>query len=159
MEHRKLSMYLKMAGAIAGMGGGLVFLYGVPMLAKNCRQAAPELAFLYWPGLIFAWCLGLLYTLALVHYIRICHRIGQNHSFCPENARDLFRIAALFFGAAIISLLGIGAWLVPAWQLGPGWLALLLVCMASAAVGVLAWALGKLLQRAAALQEENDLTV
>jgi len=159
MEHKKLSVYLKAAGVIAGIGGVVVFFLYAPIMALECRMAYPELAFLFWPGLIFVWCLGGVYAAALWQYWLICHRIGKNRSFCSENARGLSLISRLFFLASGMSFLCMGAWLMDAWHLGPGWLALLLVSMASAAVGVLAWALGKLLQRAVSLQEENDLTI
>ena len=159
MEHRKLSLYLKTAGVIAALGGLFVFLVELPLLAQNCRVLYPNLSFLFWPMLIFVWVLGALYASALWQYMLICHRIGKNQSFCPENVKSMFLIAKLFAAAAILAFLGMGAWLWPGLPLYRGWAALLLVSMASLAVGVLAWALGKLLQRATVLQEENDLTI
>ena len=44
-------------------------------------------------------------------------------------------------------------------NIGPSYLIFLLAAMASFALGLLAWALGKLLARAVKLKEENDLTV
>lgn len=159
MEHKKISVYLKAAGGIAALGGAVVFFLYAPVMALDCRRAYPELAFLFWPGLLFVWALGGLYAAALWQYFLISHRIGQNRSFCRENTSGLMKISSLFMLAGLLSLGGMGAWLVDAWRLGPGWIALLLVGMASPAVGVLAWALGKLLQKAVALQEENELTI
>ena len=159
MEHKKISMYLKAAGGIAALGGIAVFFVYAPVMAVDCRRVYPELSFLFWPGLAFVWCLGGMYAAALWQYLRICHRIGQNESFCQENAKSMKIISHLFFGAGIFNFLGMGAWLADAWRLGPGWVALFLIGMASVAVGVLAWGLGKLLQKAVSLQEENDLTV
>ncbi len=44
-------------------------------------------------------------------------------------------------------------------SIGPAWLLFFLCALASFALGILAWGLGKLVQRAATIQEENDLTV
>ena len=160
MEHRKVSRFLIGAGAVATAGLAFVFFVYVPILALSYRDGVPEFAHLFWPGLLFLWLIGLLYAAAMVEYFRVCHRIGLDQSFCPDNARGLTHIAYLLLAAGGLWIAGMAfALLQPRihfefWCILP-----IMAAMASAAMGVLAWALGRLLRRAVDIQEENDLTV
>ena len=160
MEHKRVSAALLAAGGLAVLGGLFVFFGFAPNAAVSCREAYPELAFLFWPGLAAVWVIGLVYLAAMVFYFRIVLRIGRDQSFCADNAREMGWIARCMAGAG-------GLWLLmPAvprllWGIviGPVWLWFALAAMASFAVGTLAWGLSRLLRRAAAYKEENDLTV
>lgn len=160
MEQSKVSWYLIGAGVLAALGGLFLLLAVGPALANACRISYPEWAHLYWPGLIYLWIIGLVYAWAMAEYFRIVRRIGKDQSFCRENARGLARIALSMWIAGGLWIMGIWLprmiWGLP---MGPAVLYLLLAAMASAAMGVLAWGLGKLLHRAVVLKEENDLTV
>lgn len=160
MEHRKVSGLLIAAGILATLGGAFLFLLYAPVIANECRDLYPELAFLFWPGLVYLWIIALSYCAAMIEYFRVCVRIGQDRSFCPENAKSLGRIALFMCAAGMLWVLmtvlpGI-IWRI---DIGPVFLVFLLAAMASFAMSVLAWALGKLLSRAVRLKEENDLTV
>lgn len=156
MEHKKISRWLLGAGGAAIIGAAfifLVYLLGILQLRQHMSAYVLLLVLLGMCGLALA------YGLALYEYMRICIRIGRNQSFCRENARGLGRIGRYLFLAAGIWLMAQGAALLP--DVGPGswWISFLLFAAASAAMGVLAWAMGKLLSRAVELKEENDLTV
>lgn len=160
MNHKKVSLVLMLAGGLAALGGAfLFFIYG-PIMAGQCRTAYPELAFLYVPGLLWILLIGLSYACAMAEYFLIVSRIGKDRSFCRENAVGLSRIALFMGVAGALWLLGIFLptllWGV---HFGAAYLAMLLAAAASAAMGILAWGLGKLLARAVALKEENDLTI
>ena len=156
MNHRKLSGVLMVAGGIAALG--LIFLfyiYAVYLL-------------LFWRARISSaighMALGIPYMIAMWHYFRICKNIGDERSFCMENAQRMNDIARLLFiasgmwAAALVAvvLMNIGAI--------TGYAALLLVeivlaLMATVAVGLVAKMLALLVGRASHLQEENDLTI
>ena len=160
MEHRKVSNLLIGAGSLATLGGCFLFFVEGTVMAREYRDMYPELAHLYWPGLIYIWVIGLVYCCAMAEYFLISARIGQDRSFCRENARDLKRIALLMILAGALWAL---AAVLPAWiegiQLGPAFLLFLLASLASLALGLLAWGLSRLLRRAVEMKEENDLTV
>ena len=160
MEHKRVSLALTAAGALATLGGLLVFFVYAPALAADCRLVYPELAFLYWPGLIGVWVIGAVYMAAMVFYFRIVARIGKDQSFCAANAREMGWIARCMGTAGMLWLL-MPVLPLLLWQIeiGPSWLLFVLAAMASFAVGVLAWGLGRLLRRAVTLKEENDLTI
>ncbi len=159
MEHRRVSRLLIFAGAIAALGGGYLFFVDAPLSGLRYRAALPEWAYLFIPALAFLWLIGLIYSAAMGYYFRICLRIGQDRSFCPENALGLSRIAGLLIGAAALWLLGIPAGLLLGLGLRVWSAAFLLAGCASAAMGMLALGLARLLRRAAEMKEENDLTV
>ena len=160
MEHRRVSYWLMGAGALATAAIALVFFLFAPVTALSYRDAYPALAHLFWPGLAFVWCIGLLYGAAMIEYFRVCRRVGQDRSFCMENAVGLARIALLLAAAGGLWLAGMGlALLQPGIHFAPWCLWLLLACAASLAMAVLAWGLGRLLRRAVEIKEDNDLTV
>ena len=160
MEHRKVSTMLISAGALATVGGAGLFLFYAPVTANECRMLYPELAFLFWPALIYLWIIGLFYCASMYEYVRISLRIREDRSFCAENELGLGRIALfLCVAGALWVLLPVLLTAVYAIHLGPSYLIFLLAAMASFALGLLAWALSKLLARAVRLKEENDLTV
>lgn len=159
MNHRRISFILIVAGLVACLGVLWIFGIYLPVVAKICRISFPELSWMYWPALIYGWLIGLIYLAALAGYLAISRRIGQNRSFCRENARSLRRIALLFLAAAVMWLLSLASVLLPDMGIGPWCMWPLLFAMASGAMGLLVWALKSLLQRAMDLQEENDLTI
>ncbi len=159
MEHKKLSRYLLAAGIIAGAGAGGIFLiYLLAMISVAIDPASPYayLAFAAMAGMI---ALAILYGLALQEYFCICLRIGKNRSFCQENAKGLHRIFQFLLSAALLWLAAEFSVFLPGMAWGIWNIAFLLFAMASAAMGILAYALGKLLKRATQLQEENELTI
>ena len=159
MEHRKVSRLLMLAGVIAVLGGGYLFFVDAPMASLRYRELMPEYAYLFIPALVFLWVIGLIYLAAMADYFRVCRRIGQDRSFCPENERSLSRIARLLIGAAAIWLLGIPLGLLLGLGIGVWTAVFALAAAASAAMGMLALGLSRLLKRATEMKEENDLTV
>ncbi len=160
MKQKTISYLLMAGGGIAAAGIILVFGVVVPVLAGECKTMYPELAHLYWPGLIVGWLIGVAFLLGLWEYFRVCARIGRDQSFHPDNVKSLHRIA-LYMAAS--GVLWIGAALGPHFffhaDIGPLWLYLLLFAMAGFALSLLAWGLGLLLKRAVEIKEENDYTV
>ena len=159
MEQRKIARLLVAAGVLAALiGCGIMFVF-VPLGAAEFRQEYPALAHFYWPGLILSWALAGLYAAAMADYFRICVRIGNDRSFCRENAGALGRISWLLWIAAGLFLAVLLVCFLH--SIGPfAFSLLLLACaVANGAMGVLAWGIGKLLSRAVAIKEENDLTV
>ena len=160
MEHKKISLALIGAGALATLGGLFLFMVYAPLAAAQRRALMPEAAFLYWPMLCTVWAIGAVYLTAMVFYFRIVVRIGRDQSFCMPNARDMNRIALCMGLAGILWLiLCVVPHLANGIPTGPVWIILTLAALASFCVGGLAWGLGQLLKRAVTLKEENDLTI
>ena len=162
MHQKRISYLLIAAGALAGVGVLMLAAIYAPAFAREALEAnadVPGIRGLYWTGLVGVWTVAALFLLALSEYFFVCVRIGKERSFCPENVKSLRRIALYL---AIDGILWIGAIFVPGLfglPVGPACLLFLLASMACSALSVLAWCLGKLLDRAVSLQQENDLTV
>jgi len=159
MSHKTLSRLLLTAGAIACIGGGVVFFLYAPAMSIEYSLMYPELAWLANPLLLYVWVIALMYMIAVFFYMRISRRLGQNRSFCLENAIDLKRIALFLVIAA-------GLWFALIFlpgaagvDIGPAFLLFLLACMATLAVAMVSYVLSLLIRRAAELQTENDLTI
>ncbi len=160
MNQKRVARCLMVAGAMAGMGIVIVFGICLPVIAGEMKAMYPEYPPLYWPGLIGLWCAAALFLLGLWEYFRVCARIGRGQSFCGDNARSLTRIALYMALDGVLCIAAVFApGLVFHLDIGPVWIILFLCAMACFALGILAWGLGRLVQKAAAIQEENDLTM
>ncbi|MBQ8082483.1 MAG: DUF2975 domain-containing protein [Clostridia bacterium] len=159
MEQKKLSKWLK--GILIGTAacGLAVYLALLPDYGRSLAQAYPEFAGRFWPWLIFLWATGVPCYLALGLGWRIAGRIGEDRSFSEGNARDLSRIAWLAAGDAGAFFLG-NAILLLADMSHPGVVLMsLIVVFVGVAIAVAAAALSHLVHKAAALQEQADLTI
>lgn len=150
MKNKKLTAVLYAAGGAAVAGLLLAFFWA--LFGMGAARNIPLVLYL---GTILA-----LYLAAMALYFGICRRIGADRSFCRENGRDLCRIAWALWAAAVLWLGGIPFTLPSMRAYGFFWpVDAVLLCGASAALGALAWVLSRLIERAAELQAENDLTV
>jgi len=171
MSQKRIAHFLIAAGAMAAAGILALALFYAPSLAQSLLFALSvgnepgsipsdaQLQALYWLGLIGVWTASLIFLLALYEYFRVSLRIGKEQSFCQENVKSLQHIAFFLAVDAVLWIIAIflpGIFAVP---VGPVWIMFLMISMAHAALGLLALGLSKLLSRAVAIQQENDLTV
>ena len=155
MSQRKLSMVLMLAGGLAVIGVAFL-LYIMPafllVYGGSPLYSLTQMA------------LGVPYMAALWHYFRICKNIGDDRSFCPENARRMDIIAKLLFLASglwalmLIAMLLVRGGAITGYEL-VSFVEVLLTLMATLAVGLVAKMMALLVGRASRLQEENDLTI
>ena len=89
----------------------------------------------------------------------ICVRIGEDNSFCDENANSMKCMGLLSFAVAVL-LTGAMIFLGSSGFLGIAYFIVYFLLMSVVCgVGVLCLALAALIRRAARLKEENDLTI
>lgn len=138
----------------------LVIYFGVfPMLGLNISALNPEFSYCYWPWLIFLWSTGIPLYAAFGFCWAVAVNIGRGNSFCMQNARHLRSIAVL---AAIDSMWFL-AGNIALFLLNMSHPSVLLLCIIPVAFGiavsVAAAVLSHLIQKAASIQEQNDLTI
>ena len=159
MKQRELSLLLKAAIVITALVTLFLLQVFAPLVGDDYRRSAPEMAHLYWPLLLFLWGSSLPFFTALALGWCIASDMGRDRSFCRENALRLkwvCRLALLESGiycaALVIAVfLNIGS---------PGTSFLLIfTILAGLVVAVIAAILSHLVDKAVALQQENDLTV
>ena len=159
MKQAEVAKWLKAITLLTGFAGLLFFFVIVPVLAEEMREMYPEVHFLYWPGLIYAWvvaagCYGILGL-----FWKVCREIGNDNSFSKENARAFANMSRIAVCIAILWLAGMlflafGHWL------NPGIMIFMLIAqLISFAVAVLTAALSHLILKAYELKRENDLTI
>lgn len=157
MNHKSLSRRLIAAGILAGAGGVYIFYIHEPLHMLRLFGAGATLRCCLSIGGISL--IGLLYLAALANYFKICVRIGENASFCAENATRLRCIGRLLsigggcWAAVLLLLLCLN--IMDRYL----YLVLALAALASFCAGVVARVLGQLVKHASRLQEENDLTI
>ena len=166
MNEENMFAVLRLATVAAGAVGTLLALWmgaiGVSMLDFLCedgvcvRDAAVCLLCLAVLAGISACCYA-----AQTAFYRLCGRLAQGSAFTEENGRAMHRIAALLYACAGMLLIAILAIL---FVMSDGVLPLpviflLLFLCGFAGAGLLAHALSLLVRRAAALQQESDLTI
>ena len=159
MKRERLATWLKCIVVAAGLMLLALLGFFLPLIGWEMAQALPQLAWLYWPCLLWSWVLGLVIYFALGLFWRICTRIGRDNSFCRENAKALYHISQLalldtVLGFLLLVFLGVFAPLHPTVVFG-----FALLILVGLAVAVAAALLSRLVEKAAKLKEENDLTV
>ena len=159
MNQRKLSAWLK--GIVIGIGlcGLIVFFVMLPDYGDSLHASFPEFGAWHWPWMIFLWCTSVPCFIALFLGWKIAANIGRDRSFSVENARLLQGIAWLAAGDTAFFFLG-NVVLFFLSMNHPGILLIsLLICFAGVAVTVAAVCLSHLMDKAADLQEQSDLTI
>ena len=159
MEQKALAKWLKFILIGVGICGLIVYFFVAPSYGRSLVLQYPEFSNRFWPWLIFLWASGIPCYAVLIFGWKIAANIGRDQSFTNENAGYLKWISWLAAGDGIFFFAGNIALLL-ADKSHPG-VALfsLLVIFAGVAVAVAAAALSHLVKKAAALQEQSDLTI
>lgn len=165
MNEKNMFTVLRAATVAAGVAGTLLALWlgavGVSVLDFLCEDGVCVK-----DAAVCVLCLAVLVGIsgccyaALVTFYRMCGRLAKGSAFTEENGRAMQTIARLLCVCAglllavlaILLLLSDGVLPLPV-------IFLLMFLCAFAGAGLIAQALSLLVRRAAALQQENDLTV
>lgn len=159
MSQNSIARVLKIFCCVVAVVGAFFFFVYAPLMVDELVLMFPEAAYLKWPGLIGIWVIAMLCYMVLGTFWGICVRIGEDNSFCNENADAMKRMGFLSFTVAVL-LSGAMIFLGCLGFLGIAYFIVyfLLMCVVCG-VGVLCMALSALIRRAAQLKEENDLTI
>ena len=145
----------------AGLLLVVFFFLFLPFYGQDTVRYAPEFAWAYWPCLIWAWAFAVPIFWAMVPAWRVCGSIAvKGMAFTGENARDLRTVSRLAFADAVI--FPAGMLIVAYLGAGSAPLTLLitpLVTFFCLAAGIVLYVLSRLVADAAALREDNDLTI
>lgn len=148
-------------GIIIGFAicGVLVYALILPAFGNSLRIQYPEFAHWYHPWLVFLWITVIPCYLVLISAWKVAGNIGDGHSFSYENGISFKRISlyacadSIFFfaGNILFWLMGINH---------PGIVVLsLLIVFFGLSISLASKALSQLVDEAAGLQEECDLTI
>lgn len=159
MDQKALARWLK--GIIIGIGlCGLIFYAAVvPALADYMLEGYPEFSVAVLPWKLFIWCSGIPCFAVLYFAWRIVADIGLDRSFTDENAKRLKWISGLAAGDALFFFLGNILFLFLNINHPGIVLVSFVVVFIGVAVAIASAALSHLVKKAAALQEQSDLTI
>jgi len=159
MKQKSLARWLK--AAVIGVGVILIFVYAfvIPAYGASLVSQYPEFSNRYLPWLIFLSVTALPCFCALVLVWKIACSIGRDRSFTEKNAACLKYISLLAGADSAYFFLG-NAVLLALNMSHPGILLFSLAFVfAGIAAAICAAALSHLVKKAAALQEQSDLTI
>lgn len=159
MEQKRIADGLKFFTVIVAVVGVVFFLWYAPGLVIRYTAFVPRAEALKWPGLIVVWVIGFLCYIALWEFWRICTRIGSDNSFCQKNARSMQNIALMAFLAAVLMLIAGITLACCGLLVRLAAVKLFFLIFVACGLGVLCLALARLVETAAKLKEENDLTI
>lgn len=160
MKQKTLSNWLKLIVIVLAICGLVICFVILPVIGRDIALAENgEFDYAFWPWLIFLWLFALPCFAACVIGWKIAVNIGRDRSFCDENAKLISLIAILaaadsaffFVGNIVMLFLNMSH---PGIVLA-SWLCVLI----GAAISIGMACLSHLVRKAAALQEESDLTV
>ena len=159
MEQKGLATWLKIILVGVGICGLVVYFVVFPSYGESLVSDYPEFSNRFWPWLIFLWISGIPCYAVLVFGWKIAANIGRDQSFSNANAKYLKWIAWLAAGDGVFFFVG-NIVLLFTNMSHPG-IALfsLLLVFAGVAVAVASAVLSHLVQKAAVLQEQSDLTI
>lgn len=159
MELKKMEKMLKAALLLIGVFGFAACFGLIPMIGKDIIRRAPEFSGWYYPWLLFLYSAAIPCFAALFVMWKVFGEIGADRSFTMANARRMKRIALLAFGDAAWFAAGNIVLLLVNMN-HPGVLLAAICCaIGGAIIGIAGAALSHLVQRAAELQEQSDLTI
>ena len=159
MNQKKFSSWLKCILAVAALCGLILEAAVLPAYGTHLRDLYPEFSNRFLPWLIFLWISGIPCFAALVLAWKIAGNIGADRSFSTDSARLLQWISRLAAGDAAFFFLGNVLLLLMDLSHPGVVLASLAVVFVGIAIAVGTAALSYLVQKAAALQEQSDLTI
>ena len=148
-------------GSIIGFAicGAIVAALILPNLGDIFRVRYPEFSHWFYPWLIFLWITIIPCYLVLISAWKVAKNIGANHTFSYENGICFKRISFYALADSIFFFAGnIIFWLIGINHPGIVIISLLIVFV-GLSIALASKALSQLVDNAAKLQEENDLTI
>lgn len=159
MKQNEMARWLKLVTLLAAAAGILAIVFLIPSLLDVLLPSDSCASILWLPLVGFVWLTALPCFACLWQFWGICTRIGQDRSFCAENAAALKRISQLLlFDCVLYCIAALGAAMLGLLTFSRA-LFLVTILLVGFTLTVLSAALSHLILKAAALQQDADLTI
>ena len=159
MEQRKMVKWLKFLVIFVAICGLILCAVVIPVVGRELSGMSPELGRYFKPWVTFVWVLAIPCFAALIHAWMIFNNIEKDKAFSMENAKHMEKISYLA-GADTIALISGNIVLLILNMNHPSvFLVFLMIGIIGIGISVAAAVLSHLIQKAANLQDENDLTI
>ncbi len=157
MDQKKLAIWLKAICVGCALCGLALFGFILPRFLAYVAEEVPDLPHRAWSA--FMWVLAVPCYAVLVCIWKMATEIGRDNSFSLENAKLLKYIALLAGADAALLLVGNIVFMLTKHSIPTLALVSAFVCFVGLAISVGAACLSHLVHKAAALQEDSDLTI
>jgi hypothetical protein len=159
MTQKSLAKWVQ--GILIGFAvvGAIFYLGIIPMIGKDIAADNPEMAWMYYPWLVFLLLTAVPCYVFLVYGWKIAGNISKDKSFSQENASYLKKMAHLALGDTVFFLAGNVVYLFLSMSHPGVLLGSLMIDFVGVAVSVGCAALSHLVLKAAEMKAENDLTI
>lgn len=137
----------------------MIYAWAFPMIGSEIIRKYPELSSWYNPWLVFLWLTGVPCFLAFYFLYRFAKSVEQDKIFTTTNALRFQTISKLAAGDAVFFLSGNILLFLMQMNHPSIVLCALGIVFLGAAITVLFRALSYMIQKAACLQEQSDLTI
>ncbi len=155
----KTSLSLKITVIATGLLGAVFYLWALPSVGKFIAEVSPEFAGAYYPWLILFWVTALPCYTALFLLWKVIKSIDTDELFRKVNADRFALVAKLAYTDAAVFMAANIMFLFFNFNHPSILIASAFVCIVGVAFGICMKALAGFFDKAADLQEENDLTI
>ena len=159
MKHLELVRWIKVilvAAALLGLAFGFLL---IPQLGRDAVRQNPELAYMFWPTLLFFWLTAIPFFVALGCSWNIACEIAADRSFSEKNAHSLKMISRLALLECTLYVGGIAA-LFAADVMHPGLLLFaMLIIFCGATLALISALASRLVLKAWEMKQDQDLTI
>lgn len=159
MEQRKMVKWLKFLVIFVAICGLILCAVVIPVVGRELSGMSPELGRYFKPWVTFVWVLAIPCFAALVHAWMIFSNIEKDKAFSMENAKHMEKISYLAGADTIALISGNIVLLILNINHPSVFLVFLMIGIIGIGISVAAAVLSHLIQKAANLQDENDLTI
>lgn len=159
MEQRKMVKWLKFLVIFVAICGLILCAVVIPVVGRELSGMSPELGRYFKPWVIFVWVLAIPCFAALIHAWMIFNNIEKDKAFSMENAKHMEKISYLAGADTIALISGNIVLLILNINHPSVFLVFLMISIIGIGISVAAAVLSHLIQKAANLQDENDLTI
>ena len=155
----KTSLSLKITVIATGLLGAVFYFWAIPSVGKFIAEVSPGFAGAYYPWLILFWVTAIPCYTALVLLWKVIKSIDTDELFRKVNADRFTMVAKLAYTDASIFIAANILFLFLNFNHPSILIASAFVCVVGVAFGICMKALAGFFDKAADLQEENDLTI
>ena len=159
MEQRKMVKWLKFLVIFVAICGLILCAVVIPVVGRELSGISPELGRYFKPWVTFVWVLAIPCFAALIHAWMIFSNIEKNKAFSMEYAKHMEKISYLAGADTIALISGNIVLLILNINHPSVFLVFLMIGIIGIGISVAAAVLSHLIQKAANLQDENDLTI
>lgn len=159
MNPKRISVWLKIILTGIYVCGAFVYLWVIPELGTAIKTMNPEFSYCYAPWLGFISITAIPCVAGLSLAWKIAKNIGDDRSFIKENAKMFKWISRLAVGDAAYFFAGNILFILLNMHHPGLFIMAMAVVLVGIAIAAAAGALSYLVGRAAALQEQSDLTI